>query len=174
MKNISLPDLNYLKSILEYNSNTGEFIWKINKGNKAEINSTAGYLWIDKKRLNNKYYKIKINGKIYRLHRIAYYYITGIDPKEKEIDHINGNSLDNRFNNLRLATNIENAKNKKIPSNNTSGFKGVSWHKASNKWRVKITVNNVPIELGSYKNKLYAALVYIRASKKYFRQWSRT
>jgi hypothetical protein len=168
-----MPDLNYLKSILDYDPDTGEFRYKINICNRNTIGSIAGYLKIDQKNPNNNYYKIQINGNKYSLHRIAYYYVTGIDPAEKEIDHINGNTLDNRFDNLRLATHANNCKNVKKHKDNTSGFKGVSWHKRIKKWQVRIRANNKLIHLGYYNSKFYAALVYARAAKHYFGEWRR-
>ena len=173
MKNKPLPELFYLKSILDYDPDTGIFTWKVNRCRLAKAGSVAGCLLINPKRPDVKYYQININGKIYRLHRLAYYYVTGIDPAENEVDHKNGNSLDNRFNNLRLATDSQNSRNQKKSKDNTSGFKGVSWDKQHKKWRARIGVNNKTINLGYYTNKFYAALVYARAAKKYFGEWRR-
>jgi hypothetical protein len=66
------------------------------------------------------------------------------------VDHINGNGLDNRRSNLRQCTKSENQWNSRIQSNNTSGFKGVDWSKLKNKWRAKIKVGGVRIELGYF------------------------
>jgi hypothetical protein len=167
-----MPDLNYLKSILDYDLDTGVFTYKINGNNQfIKIGQIAGYLWIDPKRHGVKYYRIKIDGKTYMLYRIAYFYVTGIDPAEKEIDHKDGNTLNNKFENLRLATRFDNTKNCRKYKNNTSGFKGVSWHRK--KWNARIAVNNKRINLGCYNNKFYAALVYARAAKQYFGDWRR-
>ena len=168
-----MPEWNYLKSILDYNPHTGVFTWKVSFRNNIKIGQIAGCLWIDKRNPDSKYYQIVITGKQYKLHRLAYFYITNIDPTEKDIDHINGNSLDNRFENLRLATNADNNKNKKKHKNNKSGYKGVSWHKRIKKWQAEIQVNNKQIPLGYYTNKFYAALVYARAAKKYFGEFRR-
>ncbi len=168
-----MPDLNYLKSILNYDPDTGIFIWKVSNSNRAKAGNIAGCLWINPQRPEHKYYRIMINGKLYRLHRIAYYYITGIDPAEKEVDHKNGNTLNNRFENLRLATLANNRKNRKENKNNTSGFKGVVWNKPNKKWQAQITLNNKQTTLGYYKTKFYAALVYARAAKKYFGEFRR-
>ncbi len=167
-----MPDLNYLKSILDYNPDTGEFTWKVSLNRCIKIDSIAGYLWVDTKKPDVKYYRIMINGKKYYSHRLAYYYITGIDPAEKQVDHINGNTLNNRFENLRIATQANNCKNRKENKNNTSGFKGVFLCKK--KWQARIQVNNKIINLGFYTNKFYAALVYARAAKKYFGEFRRT
>lgn len=168
-----MPDLNFLKSILDYCPDTGEFRWKVYRCGRATIGSVAGYLHVNSKRPDNKYYRIELNGKEYALHRLAYYYITSIDPAEKEVDHKNGNTLDNKFKNLRLGNDIKTAQNRKIKRTNTSGFKGVSWKEDCKKWYARITVNKKTIHLGYYTNKFYAALVYARAAKHYFGEWRR-
>lgn len=73
-------------------------------------------------------------------------------PAELQVDHINGNGLDNRESNLRLATNQENQQNKKHNKNCKSGIKGVHWYESSQKWRAVIRVNQVDISLGYYYN----------------------
>ena len=168
-----MPDLNYLKSILDYDSSTGVFTWKISNSKRIKSRDVDGCLWFNPKNTDNKYYKIQINKKLYQLHRVAYYYITGIDAAENKVDHINGNTLDNRFDNLRLGTQADNCKNRKENKNNKSGFKGVSWHKKKKRWRAQIRVNNKRIHLGYFNNKFYAAVVYARAAKKYFGEWRR-
>ena len=171
MKHLPLPELNFLKSILSYCPDTGIFIWKVNRGRLAKAGQIAGYLQLDKKRPDYKYFKILICGKAYRVNRLAYYYMTEIDPAEKEVDHKNGNPLDNRFDNLRLATHANNGKNRKIRKGNSSGFKGVTSN--GNNWEAGIRVNYDYIYLGTYNSKFYAALVYARAAKKYFGEWRR-
>lgn len=171
MKNLPMPELSYLKSILDYCPDTGIFTWKVSRNRLAKAGDIAGTLWINYKNFNDKRYHIKIDGKLYMIHRIAYYYVSGIDPLENEVDHINGNTLDNRFDNLRLATHADNTKNCKKYKNNTSGFKGVDFHRG--KWRARIQVNKKIIYLGYYTNKFYAALVYTRAAKYYFGKWRR-
>lgn len=76
------------------------------------------------------------------LHRVVFERMSSASiPSGMEIDHINGNSLDNRRSNLRMVTSSQNKFNKPKKSNNTSGYKGVSWHKSSQKWRAEITVS---------------------------------
>ena len=89
------------------------------------------------------------------------------------IDHINGNRLDNRKQNLRICTQTENNRNTKTPLNNTSGIKGVYWDKKLNKWRVKICVNRKQIHLGLYDTLEKAKEVRQKAEKKYFGEFRR-
>lgn len=86
-------------------------------------------------------------------------------PDAEFVDHINGNGLDNRRSNLRLCTRSENARNSRKPSNNSSGYKGVSWHKRTKKWRADIRNENRQRSLGSFDNALDAAHAYDRAAR---------
>lgn len=88
-------------------------------------------------------------------------------PNDKLVDHINGNTLDNRKENLRLCSYEENSRNTRLYSTNTSGFRGVQWSKGDRRWKVRITVKFKRIYLGVYKNILDAARAYDEAAKKY-------
>lgn len=88
-------------------------------------------------------------------------------PRGCETDHINGNGLDNRKENLRVATITQNRWNRGKSHNNTSGFKGVDWCKRDKKWRAKIEVNKKSVFLGLFKDKLEAVKVYNAAAIKY-------
>jgi hypothetical protein len=81
-------------------------------------------------------------------------------PKGVVVDHINGNTLDNRKINLRTCTHSQNSWNAKKRKDNTSGHKGVSWAKDRNKWVVRIKVNKVYIFGGYFDNKIKAAQKY--------------
>ena len=91
-----------------------------------------------------------------------------------EVDHINGDTLDNRKSNLRLCTHAENMRNRKMQKNNTSGYKGVYWGKKINKWRSKIRHNWVVIALGDYETAEEAARVYDAAAIKLFGPFAKT
>lgn len=97
----------------------------------------------------------KINGQFYRLHRLIYLYHYGYMPEQ--IDHINRNCFDNRIENLRPATSSQNARNRKKFANNTSGIKGVCWHKRINKWGVSCSVFGKQKHCGYFDNLLDAA-----------------
>lgn len=93
-------------------------------------------------------------------------------PKDLQIDHINGNGLDNRKSNLRICTNIENSRNKNITKNNTSGIRGVSWNKSYQKWHTYIRVNYRHVFLGYYFDKEQALKVRKEAEEKYFGEFA--
>jgi len=102
------------------------------------------------------YYKVMLwknnkgfNKKIHQL--IAQAFIE--NPENKQcIDHIDNNRLNNNINNLRWATNQENSQNRQLSSNNTSGVKGVSFHKKANKWQAHIKIDGIKIHLGYFDN----------------------
>lgn len=93
-------------------------------------------------------------------------------PDDVVIDHINGNGLDNRKCNLRICTNHDNLKNRRVSSNNTSGFKGVSWHKRDKIWQSRIKVNQKYIHLGCFKDPKEGAVAYNNAATKYFGEFA--
>ncbi len=98
--------------------------------------------------------------------------INGKTKKGEYTDHINGNKLDNRRENLRICTNAENMRNRPAPSSNTSGYKGVTWHKQRNRWAARIKVFYKSIHLGLFDSKKDAAKAYNMAAKKHFGKYA--
>ena len=81
------------------------------------------------------------------------------NPPGYQIDHINRDKLDNRRQNLRLATGSNNQQNQGRYKSNTSGFKGVHWLPSKNRWVARVQVDNKRIYLGSYKHLIKAAMI---------------
>jgi len=123
-----------LRRNLLYNPDTGEWIWLISQSNFIQAGRRAGNI------VGGGYLQIRFKGVGYYSARLAWFYMTGEWPTD-QIDHINRDRLDDRWINLRQATFGQNQANTGIPSNNTSGYKGVSWRKQSNKWEAR--VNNI-------------------------------
>lgn len=149
----------YLKSILNYDENTGEFTWKVNKSKRSKVGNVAG--WKD-----NGYIRIEIDNKTYKAHRLAWLYVNGEFPSDL-IDHINCNRADNRISNLRKATYQENSENYKTPKTNKSGVKNVSWYKSLSKWVVTMSVKGKKKTIGYFDDLEFAELVAIEARDKY-------
>ena len=95
-------------------------------------------------------------------------------PTHLQIDHINGNTLDNRKENLRICTNQQNGFNKKNPlKNNKLGIKGVCWHKKIKKFMASIKINDKSIHLGYFNVLGDADSAYRIAELKYFGEFAR-
>lgn len=104
---------------------------------------------------NNRYSATTVDGKHWCVHKLIYLYHYGQVPDQ--LDHINGDTSDNRIENLREANSSENMRNRRVFSNNKSGYKGVSWSKCHGKWYVYMNVNNARKHLGYYDDLEIAA-----------------
>jgi hypothetical protein len=135
----------YLREILTYEQDDGTFKWKVSNNLSVKVGDVAGS--VDKR----GYLRIGIDGKTYRAHRLAFLYMTGEFPLSGT-DHINHDKLDNRFINLRVASQQDNGRNRSINTNNKSGFTGVCWYKHTNKWRTQININGKKKHLGYFKD----------------------
>lgn len=87
----------------------------------------------------------------------------------EEVDHIDGNTLNDDPSNLRLCTHKQNSANKKVSGKGTSQYKGVSWHKPTQKWQVRVAGRCV----GYFSNEVEAALVYNKEATKVFGEFAR-
>ncbi len=87
-------------------------------------------------------------------------------------DHIDGNKLNNQISNLRVSNKQQNGANRGLNKNNTSGFKGVGWHKQAKKWRAHIDVSGKHRSLGLYTNIHDAIEAYNNAARKYFGEFA--
>lgn len=98
--------------------------------------------------------------------------ILGADETKTLVDHKDGNKLNNQRQNLRIANSYENQHNQVKHCNNTSGYKGVSWNKSSNKWQVSIQINNKNKYIGVFENKIDAAKEYDKNAVLYFGEFA--
>lgn len=95
-------------------------------------------------------------------------------PAGMEIDHINGNGLDNRSANLRICTKAQNQQNSKKRTGKSSVFKGVCWEKDRKKWKASIVVNKKQIRIGRFISEIDAAKAYDVEALYYFGEFART
>ncbi|MGE0038076.1 MAG: HNH endonuclease [Xanthobacteraceae bacterium] len=103
---------------------------------------------------------------------MAWLYVTGTWPIE-HVDHINGIRSDNRFVNLRLATNSENARNSRRRINNACGYKGVHYKKRLKKFVAQIRVAGRVFHLGVFRTADEAHAAYCKAAKEHFGEFAR-
>jgi HNH endonuclease/AP2 domain len=149
-----LPSAEYLRELFNYDAETGELTWKVCKNNYKPVGSTAGYL-----RQSKSCYVVRVDRVLYLAHRLIWRMVTGDDPGSLHIDHIDCNPNNNALSNLRLATGSQNQCNRSVQSNNTSGFKGVSFDKRRQKYRAYIKHLGKQIYLGQFPSaeEAYAA-----------------
>jgi hypothetical protein len=149
-----------LRELLIYDPETGVFTWRQKTGCKGYVGKVAGCIAKSEGRVS-----VGIEGRRYRAHRLAWLYVYGEWPSE--VDHINGDGLDNRLSNLRLATRSDQGANTKRRRDNSSGIKGVVWHPQSRKWRVQIKR-----DVGLFATKEAAARAYIEAAAQRFGEFA--
>ena len=130
MKMRPLPSKDLLLSLLSYDESTGDFT-RLSNG------KIAGFIYTrtDGKRRD---VRIKIKGESFLAHRLAWMFIHDEDPGEMEIDHINGDSTDNRAKNLRKVRRALNCRNAKIRSDNSTGITGVCFDISNGNYLVQI------------------------------------
>lgn len=138
------------RSVLSYDPECGDLTWLISKGT---VKAGARVSTIS----NRGYLTLKLFGKTYQAHRVAWLIMFGEWPIT--IDHINRQRTDNRLVNLRNATQQQNMCNVPRKRTNTSGVRGVSWHSQSNKWQVEVKADGKRYYLGSYRDIELAELV---------------
>lgn len=111
-----------------------------------------------------------------RLHRIILGRVLGRELKpypHELVDHVDGDRLNNRRSNLRLANFSTNGMNRKRSSSNTSGYKGVSWHKHKRRWQAKIKLNGKTTHLGYFYSAKRAHSAYCLAAEQYHGEFAR-
>ena len=152
----------FLKKRFYYNKKTGIVFNRKTNGPRSKVGSKVGSIHPERTRHRTKYLQVGINYHTYLLHRVIWIYYYGYLPKDKLTDHIDGDGLNNKINNLRLVDAKESMKNGRRPKNNTSGVCGVIFRHKNKKWEAFIKVNRQFIFLGTFIHKRSA----IRARKK--------
>ena len=139
-----------LKNLVDYVG--GKLIAKTNS-KQRKVGTVIGTL------TPKGYLLASVQGRLQRVHRLVFLYHHGYMPIQ--VDHIDGNRINNKIENLREATSSQNNQNRKATS--SSGIKGVVWHKQSKKWVASICVNRKSVHLGSFLSIEEAALVANKA-----------
>ena len=144
-----------LHELVRYNRQTGEFTWRVlNRWRKPGPIGT----------LHHGYLVARFDDRLYRLHRLAWLYVTGEMPPE-ETDHINGRRSDNRFVNLRLSSHAQNQQNRPKNKNNDTGYKGVSFCQSTGRWRATISAHGKTKSIGRFDTKQEAYDAYCKAAR---------
>lgn len=150
--------LDRLKQVLNYPPETGGFTWAMCTSKRIHVGDAAGAI------KEKSYRVIRIDTVLYRANRLAWFWMTGKWP-EFQIDHRDGNSLNDRFVNLRDVTATVNGQNqRRSQSSNKAGFLGVT--KRDGKYLASIFVDGKSVNLGRHLTPEAASLAYIEAKRK--------
>lgn len=161
-----------LQELFDYHQD-GYLIWKkkISSLSRAKIGSAAGY-WSFDKRTGEVRRKIGVENKYQYAHRLIYIWHFG-EIEHFEVDHIDGNTTNDKVANLRKATHHQNGKNLKTYSANTTGYKGVAFDKKAKKYRAYVSVDKKLKHLGFFDLIEDAIKTRKEAEEKFYGKWVR-
>lgn len=152
---------------LSYDPILGVLRWRVSRG-RVVAGQIAGTV-----RSDRGYCQIRIDGRIFYAHRLAWVIATGADiPNGKEVDHKDGNPSNNRWSNLRLATPQQNKRNMRSSQRNTSGTAGVTFRRNRGKWQAQISVGNECRYLGSFNTREEAISARAQAERELFGEFA--
>lgn len=157
------PSQEIIRNLLVYKD--GELIWRergYGSFDKQFAGKSAGHITdFGRKVIRFSQYGLFVS------HVIVWVYHNGEIPDRYDVDHIDNNKLNDKIENLRLATRSQNMYNTRIRSDNRSGIKGVSFNPGNNNWRARLHVGKTKIEIGSFQTKEQAAEAISSARQKY-------
>jgi hypothetical protein len=154
-----------LLHLIYYDPATGEMTWlnpppcPVARGDRAGSVHHTGYL------------QVRLDGRVYQASRVAWFYVHGVWPDPYDIDHKNGDPIDNRIKNLRCATPTQNMGNRKRNFSSVTGFKGVS--RSRGKFAAEIAMNGKRTWLGRFETAEAAHAAYMAEAGKLFGQFAR-
>lgn len=153
-----------LKEVLYYSSKSGVFAWKVNRRGNARAGDIAGH----SHPIGGRIF-ISVNGKKYPRSHLAWLYTFGVFPSH-ELDHIDGNCVNDKISNLRDVdhkTNLENrTRANRRATGRSSNLLGVSWKKDKSKWVANISSGRVTKHLGYFENEIDAHKAYLIEKRK--------
>ena len=159
------------RELFHYDPETGALTWRVTKRSRR-AGTVAGSIWKDAKR-GRRYWDVKADKVRYRAHRVIWLWMTGEWPIA-DVDHIDGDGLNNRWSNLRGASRSQNLGNSQRKRNNALGVKGVIFNKSRNKFQAQICHKGKYRMLGLFDSIEQAAAAYASAARHYFGEFART
>lgn len=167
-----LPSPDILRKLLRYEPETGKLFWRERPRELFQSDEdwkkwNARFAGSETFNVDNGlgYFKGRILGKNFLAHRIIWVMQTGLQPLN-HVDHIDRDSRNNQWKNLRAATNAQNQANSCSRKGALSQYKGVCWDDSKQKWLSRIRVNGVRRHLGRFESEQEAALAYDEAAKR--------
>lgn len=156
-----------LLSLLDFDRDTGVFTWKITRGGSAKSGTIAGAK--DK----NGYINIRVLRKLYKAHRLAWFYVHGKWPSQ-DLDHVDRDKTNNAMANLREASSAQNVANSLVRIDCKANLKGVRLaNGCKNVWVARITENGKRRTIGRYNSPSIAYEAYCEAARAHFKQFAR-
>ena len=163
-----LPTQERLQELFDYSVITGTLTRKIGVRGFAAgrsvgcFNSTTGY-WV-----------ASVDKQNYQVHRLVWKLVTGADPQDLDVDHIDGDGTNNAWHNLRLGTRSENSSNQRLRSDNTSGLKGACWDPINRRWEARIGFERKSYFLGRFDTPEEAHAAYMAAAERLHGEFARS
>ena len=165
-KDFAEPKLTRLRELFRYDPETGAWTHlKARQRVRAGTPAGSPYGGLG-------YWRLSVDGRGYLAHRLAWLYMTGEWPK-LQIDHINGDRADNRWSNLRLASNGQNKANSRRARNNTSGYKGVQYNARLGRWYSSVTARGHRTYLGCFSTPQEAHRAYLAMAERLHGEYAR-
>lgn len=157
-----------LKEVANYDPETGVLTWRLSLARRIKVGQQAGTPD------SSGYLMVQIDGFRRGVHQWAWLYMTGEWPSS-DLDHRDLNRRNNRWSNIRRASDSQNGANRGMMVTNTSGKKGVYWHKKQKRWVASIRVNGKLISLGRFSPDQLedAGKAYEQAAIAYFGEFAR-
>ena len=152
-----------LKMFSHYDPDTGDFRRIAFISNQGKVYKRESAV---RSRHQHGYYIAVVHGVRYRVHKLIFLYMTGLYPSS-DVDHINGNRIDNRWSNLRLVKKVDNQRNVGLRSDSKSGHTGVYWYPPLRKYQAQITVSGCRKHLGYFSEISDAVVARKSAEKEY-------
>lgn len=161
----ALPKVERLKELFVIDRETGDLVWAKQCGT-VRRGAVAGAINAD------GYRRASVDGQLFMVHRLVWKILSGEEPPET-LDHWDGNTLNNRFENLRTATASGNALNSKVRKDNKTNVKGVCFERQSGKWRAYLYVLGKQIRLGRFATEAQATKAVTEARLKTHSEFGR-
>lgn len=161
-----------VRLVLDYDADTGVLRWRAREmtmfssthrckvWNSQHAGKEAGSI------NSQGYLDVRLDGKLHRAHRLAWIHVNGA-LNGLQVDHINGVKTDNRLINLRAVSQLENGRNQRLGTNNTSGVNGVCWDKQHKKWRAQIGVKGRRVLIGVFADMQEAIVARLRVERQF-------
>lgn len=154
------------RELLNYDPETGVFIWRVIHCRNIPVGRPAGSV------LPDGYLYVMIDGRNYKRSRLAWLYMSG-EWGPRIVDHRDTDGLNDRWSNLRAATDQQNNRNTSKRSDNKSGYKGVCFSPGRKKWRANICIDGRQTHLGYFVSAEDAATAYRAAATLHFGEFAR-